>query len=434
MNHNLQRLYNAASRPSRRIIGLMSGTSMDGLDVALCKIAGHGGATKVELLNFETVDYTDDIKTEIRKVFAKKTIDFQHLALLNEWIGKLHGEMVVSCLQKWGINREEVDLVASHGQTVFHAPKILHGIEKFGNATLQIGDGDHVAVTTGITTLSDFRQRHIAAGGEGAPLAVYGDYFIFSDPAENRIMLNMGGIANFTYLPASLDASEVFVTDTGTGNTLLDAFIRRFYPEKAYDKDAEIARQGTVLPDLLTSLKSNDFFTKPFPKTTGPELFSVEYVEMAVKNTPSVDFGFLMSNVGNARTTDVSEYPTSDITNPTSNIADLLATLTRFSAETIAEAIRHVFIGKKISDAEIRQFKIYMSGGGMHNPLLVQWLKELLPEIEFRKTNDLGINGDAKEAVLFAILANECVAGNNTNFGNREGVPSVSMGKISFPN
>jgi anhydro-N-acetylmuramic acid kinase len=434
MNHNLQRLYNAASRPSRRIIGLMSGTSMDGLDVALCKIAGHGGATKVELLNFETVDYTDDIKTEIRKVFAKKTIDFQHLALLNEWIGKLHGEMVVSCLQKWGVNREEVDLVASHGQTVFHAPKILHGIEKFGNATLQIGDGDHVAVTTGITTLSDFRQRHIAAGGEGAPLAVYGDYFIFSDPAENRIMLNMGGIANFTYLPASLDASEVFVTDTGTGNTLLDAFIRRFYPEKAYDKDAEIARQGTVLPDLLTSLKSNDFFTKPFPKTTGPELFSVEYVEMAVKNTPSVDFGFLMSNVGNARTTDVSEYPTSDITNPTSNIADLLATLTRFSAETIAEAIRHVFIGKKISDAEIRQFKIYMSGGGMHNPLLVQWLKELLPEIEFRKTNDLGINGDAKEAVLFAILANECVAGNNTNFGNREGVPSVSMGKISFPN
>ena len=143
--------------------------------------------------------------------------------------------MVLSCLTKWGVDTEGVDLVASHGQTVFHAPKILHGIDKFPNATLQIGDGDHVAVTTGIITLSDFRQRHIAAGGEGAPLAVYGDYFIFSDPSENRLMLNMGGIANFTYLPASLDASEVFVTDTGTGNTLLDAFIRCFYPEKAYD-------------------------------------------------------------------------------------------------------------------------------------------------------------------------------------------------------
>ncbi|MDZ7877612.1 MAG: anhydro-N-acetylmuramic acid kinase [Saprospiraceae bacterium] len=428
MNHNLQRLYNLAGRPSRRIIGLMSGTSMDGLDVALCQITGHGGATKIELLNFETVDYTEDIKTEIRKIFAKKTIDFQHLVLLNEWIGSLHGAMVVSCLQKWGISTEGVDLVASHGQTVFHAPKILHGIEKFGNATLQIGDGDHVAVTTGIITLSDFRQRHIATGGEGAPLAVYGDYFIFSDPAENRIMLNMGGIANFTYLPASLDAAEVFVTDTGTGNTLIDAFTRRFFPEKAYDKDAEIAQQGTVLMDLLATLKSNDFFTKSFPKTTGPELFSVDYVETAVKNTSreggtgsSVSKLFLALKSKKRRPND-------------QQIADLLATLTRFSAETIAEAMRHVFIEKKLSDAHIRQFKIYMSGGGMHNPLLVKWLKELLPEIEFRKTNDLGINGDAKEAVLFAILANECVAGNETNFGNRQGVPSVSMGKISFPN
>jgi anhydro-N-acetylmuramic acid kinase len=421
MNQNLKHLYELASRPSRRIIGLMSGTSMDGLDVALCRIEGHGGATKVELLNFETVDYTDDIKVEIRKVFAKKTIDFQHLTLLNEWIGRLHGEMVLSCLTKWGLNTEGVDLVASHGQTVFHAPKILHGIEKFPNATLQIGDGDHIAVMTGIITLSDFRQKHVAAGGEGAPLAVYGDYFIFSDPSENRIMLNMGGIANFTYLPASLSASEVFVTDTGTGNTLLDAFIRRFFPEKAYDKNAEMACQGRVLLDLLAVLKSDDFFKKPFPKTTGPELFSVEYVENAVKNTPSVSKLFSVLKSKKKRPSD-------------QQIADLLATLTRFSAETIAEAIRNVFVGKKFSDVEIRQFKIYMSGGGMHNPLLVKWLKELLPEIEFRKTNDLGINGDAKEAVLFAILANECVAGNPVDFGNRKGVPSVSMGKISFPN
>jgi anhydro-N-acetylmuramic acid kinase len=324
-------------------------------------------------------------------------------------------------LTKWGVNTEGVDLVASHGQTVFHAPKILHDIEKFPNATLQIGDGDHLAVTTGILTLSDFRQRHIAAGGEGAPLAVYGDYFIFSDPTENRLMLNMGGIANFTYLPASLDASEVFVTDTGTGNTLLDAFIRRFYPEKAYDKDAEIARRGCVLPDLLKTLKSDDFFKKPFPKTTGPELFGVAYVEKAIQNTPSVSQQFLALKSEMGQLDD-------------QNIANLLATLTRFSAETIADAIRSIFVEKQFSDATIRGFKIYMSGGGMHNPLLVSWLSELLPEIEFKKTNDLGINGDAKEAVLFAILANECVSGNTTNFGKRAGVPNISMGKISFPN
>lgn len=421
MNSNLQRLYDLASRPSRRIIGLMSGTSMDGLDVALCQIEGHGGATKVDLLHFETVDYTDDIKTEIRKIFAKKIIDFQHLTLLNEWIGRLHGEMILACLDKWGINTEGVDLVASHGQTVFHAPKILHGIDKFPNGTLQIGDGDHVAVTTGIITISDFRQRHVAAGGEGAPLAVYGDYFIFSDPSENRLMLNMGGIANFTYLPASLDATEVFVTDTGTGNTLLDAFVRRFFPERAYDKNAEIARRGTVLTDLLATLKADDFFKKPFPKTTGPELFSVDYVENAVKNTPPLSELFLALTSKNERPSD-------------QQISDLLATLTRFSAETIAEAIRHVFVEKQFDAPTIQGFKIYMSGGGMHNPLLVNWLKELLPEIEFRKTDDLGINGDAKEAVLFAILANECVVGNAPDFGNRAGVPSVSMGKISFPN
>jgi anhydro-N-acetylmuramic acid kinase len=413
-NKNIRKLYDLANKESRLIIGLMSGTSLDGLDVALCRITGSGGATQVEILNFETVDYTPAIKAEIRTVFAKKTIDFQHLTLLNGWIGRLHGGFVVDCLKKWGVPTEGVDLVASHGQTVFHAPKILHGIERFDNATLQIGDGDHVAVTTGIITLSDFRQRHIAAGGEGAPLAVYGDYFIFSDPSENRIMLNMGGIANFTYLPASLDATAVFVTDTGTGNTLIDAVTQYYFPEKSYDKDAEIAQKGNVLPDLLAALKQDDFFQKPFPKTTGPELFNLAYVERALQSV----FGDLnLSQIS-------AESPPS--------VSDLLATLTRFSAETIAEAIEKSIAQK--SAGTDSPFSIYMSGGGMHNPLLVNWLRELLPNLTFKKTNDLGINGDAKEAVLFAILANECVAGEGSFFGDREGVPSVSMGKISFPN
>jgi anhydro-N-acetylmuramic acid kinase len=414
MNQNIEQLYKIANKPARHIIGLMSGTSMDGLDVALTRIEGSGRTTKVTLLNFETVDYTEGVKHEIRKVFAKQNIDFQHLTLLNAWIGRLHGDMILSCLKKWQLNLEEIDLIASHGQTVFHTPKILHQLAQFPNATLQIGDGDHVAVTTGIITISDFRQKHVAAGGEGAPLAVYGDYFIFSDPSENRLMLNMGGIANFTYLPASLDASEVFVTDTGTGNTLLDAFTKHYFPEKSYDKDAEIARTGTVIPQLLKALKANDFFQKPFPKTTGPELFNIAYVEKAMggKNMPPSPSNRDASTI---------------------SAADLLATLTRFSAETIADAIGVLFKQKQFSPTEIAQFKIYMSGGGMHNPLLVSGLKELLPNIEFKKTDDLGINGDAKEAVLFAILANECVAGGVTDFGGRAGVPSISMGKISFP-
>ena len=401
MNKNLKNLYQIAQKPSRKIIGLMSGTSMDGLDVALCEISGAGESTKVKLLNFDTVDYSEEIKTEIRKVFAKQTIDFQHLALLNEWIGVLHADMILACLKRWNIATDEVDLVASHGQTVMHAPKILHQQEKFPNATLQIGDGDHIAVKTGIITLSDFRQKHLAAGGEGAPLAVYGDYFIFGKKGENRIMLNMGGIANFTYLPTTMNPEEVFVTDTGTGNTLIDAFIRHYFPEKAYDKDAEIARQGAVNQLLLNELKSDNFFKTAFPKTTGPELFSIEYVKkaQAKSNTEHI------------------------------SVNDLLATLTRFSAETIAEAVNFTINNTSYN---IKDFNVYMSGGGMHNPLLVSWLKELLP-CNFLSTNDLGISGDAKEAVLFAILANETVSGGESDFGSRRGIPSVSMGKISFP-
>jgi anhydro-N-acetylmuramic acid kinase len=400
MNQNLQNLYQIGQKPSRKIIGLMSGTSLDGLDVALCEVSGEGEDTIVELLNFDTVDYSDDVKTKIRQVFAKQTIDFQFFAILNEWIGMLHADMILECLEKWKVSAQDIDLVASHGQTVMHAPKILHGIAEFPNATLQIGDGDHIAVRTGIITISDFRQKHLAAGGEGAPLAVYGDYFIFGKKGENRILLNMGGIANFTYLPVSMNPDEVFVTDTGTGNTLIDAFVRKFFPEKSYDKDAEMARQGYVNQTLLDNLKANEFFNKPFPKTTGPELFGINYVEKAQAGSDTQDI----------------------------SVHDLLATLTRFSAETISEAI-NATIGKTQDET----FNIYLSGGGMHNPLLVTWLKELLPKCNFYKTNDLGISGDAKEAVLFAILANETVVGGKSDFGSRKGIPSVAMGKISFP-
>ncbi|WP_394774692.1 anhydro-N-acetylmuramic acid kinase [Flavobacterium sp.] len=401
MNKNIRALYEIAQKETRKIIGLMSGTSLDGLDIALCAISGAGENTDVKILEFETINYTEDIKTEIRKVFAQKTIDFQHLALLNEWIGILHANMVNDCLSKWNIPAQEVDLIASHGQTVLHAPKFLHQQEKFPNATLQIGDGDHIAVKTGIITLSDFRQKHVAAGGEGAPLAVYGDYLLFSKKDENRIMLNMGGIANFTYLPASLNTSNVFVTDTGTANTLIDIYTKHYFPEKSYDKDAEISKSGIVNQDLLTELKSDAFFTKSFPKTIGQELFNFEFVQKALLKT-----GYT-----------------------TISAPDLLATLTCLSAETIAEAILFVVNN---SGTPIEDFTVYMSGGGANNPLLVTWLKELLP-CRFQKSDDLGIAGDAKEAVLFAILANETVAGGDYNFGLKKGIPSVTMGKISFP-
>lgn len=401
MNVNIQKLFTIAQKKTRSIIGLMSGTSLDGLDVAFCKISNSGENTAVELVDFETISYSTEFKDQIRKVFTKKKIVFQDLVLLNEIIGTVHGEMVLECLEKWNITTDEVDVIASHGQTVFHAPKNLHQLEGYPNATLQIGDGDHIAVKTGIITISDFRQKHVAAGGEGAPLAVYGDYFLFGQKDENRIMLNIGGISNFTFLPANRNPSQIIVTDTGTGNTLIDNFVKMYFLEKAFDKDAEIAKKGTVNQGLLLSLKADDFFKNKFPKSTGQELFSVEYVENALKK----------SNCKNI------------------SIEDLLATLTRFTAETIAEAVKINMIN---INQNLKEITIYASGGGVHNPLLMQWLTELLP-CKFRNINDLGFSGDAKEAVLFVILANETLAGGNSQFDLKNGIPSVSMGKISLP-
>jgi anhydro-N-acetylmuramic acid kinase len=399
MNSNLHHLFTIAQKPQRRLIGLMSGPSLDGLDVALCRFEGSGPATQVQVERFATVPYTEAVKAEIRRVFAKSTIDFEHLCLLNPWIALLHADMVRDCLRTWEIAPQEVDCIASHGQTVFHAPQSQHGKLNFPNATLQIGDGDHVAVRTGILTISDFRQKHVAAGGEGAPLAVYGDYLLFSKAGEDRILLNMGGIANFTFLPGSLNVGAMFSTDVGPGNTLLDAFTQLYFPDKSYDVDGAIAAQGQVHEPLLRALLDHPFYTAAFPKTTGPELFSRDYVGQAQQQSNSVGL----------------------------SPADLLATLVEFSAAGIVRAIRRCF---PTSDAPLT---IYASGGGMHNPVLMKTLHLQLPDCRFLTTHDLGINPDAKEAVLFAVLANESLAGSNAPLGSsRPGIPAVSMGKISF--
>jgi anhydro-N-acetylmuramic acid kinase len=392
MNDNIRKLYKISSKKSRVIIGLMSGTSLDGLDIAMCKISGSGAGTKVIIKKFITVPYNDEIRKRILHVFAKPNIEFKRLSELNAWLAIIHGNMILSALAKWKVRPSSVDIIASHGQTVFHAPMaITPGVSV--NSTLQIGDGDHIAVTTGIITLSDFRQKHIAAGGEGAPLAVYGDYLLFSRKNEDRIMLNIGGIGNFTYLPGSLKRDKVFVTDTGPGNTMIDQAMRSFF-SKPFDKDAMIALSGNVDERLLSELKKDPFFDLPFPKTTGPEQFNLEYLKKAQK-------GKSISH------------------------EDVIATLTRFSAETIASAI--------ITATNNKRQKIFLSGGGAHNPLMARWISELLPGCTFSTTSDLGVDGDAKEAVLFAVLANEALAGGKTTFGNRTKVPSVSMGKVSFP-
>lgn len=398
MHSHIQQLFDIAAKPSRKVIGLMSGTSLDGLDVALCELCGDGLDTGIRLLQFTTVDYSADYKQRVKAVFSKREVDLQAVTLLNPWIGIEHGRMINQCLEMWQLTAADVDVIASHGQTIFHCPKRQHNIAEYGNATLQIGDGDHLAVTTGITTISDFRQKHIAAGGEGAPLAVYGDYLLFSSRDENRIMLNIGGIANFTWLPQTLDAEAVFSSDIGPGNTMMDAFIQRHYPGKYFDKDSALAKAGKVSEPLLAALKQDSFFALDFPKTTGPEVFNLSYLANAQQQSGTEQLSH----------------------------GDIMATLNRFSAEMIISAIQQ-------TTAKLDNFVIYASGGGIHNPLLMSQIQQALPAVSIKTTADLGINPDAKEAVLFAVLANECLVGGKQKFSNaREGIPGVTMGKISF--
>jgi anhydro-N-acetylmuramic acid kinase len=399
MNPNIEKLYNIASKPERLIIGLMSGTSFDGLDVALCRIKESGPGTEVELVQFETSSYQNDFKEELKTIFSRRDADLEKVCLLNEWVAIQHATIINDCLQKWGYSKNDIDLIASHGQTIYHAPKFLHGKEKFPNATLQIGDGDHIAINTGIITISDFRQKHIAAGGEGAPLAVYGDYFLFSKKGENRIMLNIGGIANFTFLPGDLDGTKILCTDVGPGNTMMDAFVQKHFPGKYFDEGSGIAKKGKVNDNLLKELKAHSFFAGDFPKTIGPELFNLAYLQNAIEASA-------IRSISNE---------------------DIMATLNRFSAETTAEAIKRCI-------EKNETYSIYTSGGGMHNPLLMENIQSQLPGMKFYTTDTLHIAPDAKEAVLFALLANECVCGEKINVGKgRNKIPSVTMGKISFP-
>ncbi len=393
MNQNLQKLFQIAQKEEKICIGLMSGTSLDGLDIALCSFKGNGIQTRFKLLKFTTVPYADDFKTEIQSVFAKREADLEKVCVLNVFIGNFHGELVLQTLNEWQINPSNVDFIASHGQTIYHAPKRLHKQDAYPNATLQIGDGDHLAVKTGILTISDFRQKHIAAGGEGAPLALYGDVILGSKSGENRILLNIGGIANLTWLPGDANDNDVLCTDLGPGNTLIDAACRKYF-NLPYDEDSKIALSGNVNDKLLNALLSHSFFKENAPKTTGPELFSLKYVEDAQQLSGTADIG----------------------------TQDLICTLSEFSAKSIADFISENFKGDDIS--------IFTSGGGAKNVYVINYLKNALPGIQFFGTDKLGIDPDAKEAILFALLGNEALCGEPMSIGSN---PAVLMGKFSFP-
>lgn len=387
--NNIEKLYKISKKKEKLIIGLMSGTSLDGLDIALCLINGNGTKTKVKIENFETINYKSDLKKAIRNISSDQ-VDLQELCMWNAKLGQFYGQLINDALKKWKVSNDSIDLIASHGQTIFHCPASLHKSKMFGNSTLQIGDGDHIAQQTKIITVSDFRHKNIAAGGEGAPLAVYGDFILFAKEKENVLLLNIGGIANLTFIPKN--KKNIICTDTGPGNILMDAWMRKKF-NKAFDKNGSVAASGKVNKKLLANLYREKFFKKEVPKSTGNEVFNLDYILKSLENISKI------------------------------NDEDIITTLNYLTFQSIADII------SKLPSS----MKILVSGGGSYNLHLMQNLRKRFTTASFTDIENYGISADAKEAVLFAILANECVSGNFTVF-NDTNILKTTMGKISLPN
>lgn len=347
-----------SSTSSRLFLGLISGTSMDGIDAALVEI----GPTRPRLRAARTVEYPPGLVEELRDLkdgrLATSTF-LSTLSRLDVQIGEAFARAALTILEETGTRTDEVRAIGSHGQTIHHAP---HDAPPH---TLQIGDPGLIAVRTGIPTVGDFRRQDVALGGEGAPLVPLFHHVVFSSPEECRVVLNLGGIANVTILPAGGGESDVRGFDTGPGNTLLDAWARKVGDEDC-DRDARLSRCGHCDEALLRTLLADPYFRRAPPKSTGPEYFSLSWLESRLGATP------------------------------TRRAADVARTLVELTAQSVSEAIA--------SSLETGG-RVLMAGGGVHHPLLVEALERLCAPHPVVTTASLGIDPDFVEAMAFAWLA-----------------------------
>jgi len=391
MNNYLAKLWEISQKSERLILGLMSGTSLDGLDICLCKITGFEMDVSIEVLEFTTVEYSEHLRSRIRRIQSKEQINSRELTILNTELAYLYSECIKDALSGWDYKAADIDLIGSHGQTVYHAPGMD---EKDLNATFQIVDGDHIAHKTGIITISDFRQKHAAVGGEGAPLAGIFDKVLFRNEHQSRMLLNLGGIANFTWLPSTQSGDQVMTGDIGPANTLMNEAMQKYF-NQPYDDGGKVAASGTVHSELVRYVLLEPYFRKEFPKTTGQEDFQLDFIENLMEG-----HGIELSN------------------------EDLVASLTAITSQGISRAFDKV--------AGEQKFECFVSGGGIHNVTLMKDLEERNPQASFKNFSELGIPSDAKEAVMMAFFANELVAGEGFIIS---GVTekNVHLGKISLP-
>ena len=387
--------YKLLNTDKKYVIGLMSGTSVDGIDAAIVEIRGHGLETEVNLIAFETCPFPSGVPQRILALCQPDTGRVDDICEMNFYIGHLFAEAVKHILQKSGISANDIALIGSHGQTIHHLPRDTStdpNVSRYPS-TLQVGEPAVIAHETGIPTIADFRVADMAAGGQGAPLIAYPDYLLFRDSAKKVGLLNIGGIANLTVLPVNCSLDSVSASDTGPGNMCIDAVVREITEgTERYDKAGTRAAQGTAYQPLIDEWLKHPFFQLRPPKTTGREIFG---------NT------FAMACLTACRKHGLTNN-------------DCLATLTELTVQTITNYIEQ-FIEQSSIDV------LYVSGGGVHNRTIMQRLSEVLIGTAVEPVDNSGISADAKEAIAFAILANESLHGHG---GNLPSATGASVRKI----
>ena len=381
-------LQTIADRPARRVVGLMSGTSADGIDAVLAELTGCGPATGFEILAFEARELPADIRARLLALFEPGA-SVDELCEMDVVLGEAFADAALGVIAAAGLSPAAVDLIGSHGQTVRHFPL------RRPPSTLQIGEPAVIAQRTGITTVADFRPADMAVGGQGAPLVPLVDHLLFGHSGQSRLLLNIGGIANITVLPAGAAPEGVRAFDLGPGNMLIDGAVAHATGgRERFDEGGCMAARGRVDRPLLERLLAHEFFQRPPPKSTGREEFGTPFLASLLQ--------------------EAGVHP-----------VDLVATLTAFTASSIVEGIERFVL------PQVEAGEMWVSGGGVHNLQLMAALRDGLPSFRVGSLAELGVSPDAREALTFAVLANETLAGRAGNLPSATGARREAvLGKI----
>ncbi len=382
------------------VLGMMSGTSADGIDVALARISGAPPSLNAKLLGHTSVKFPLALRKEILRVAEQHATTAGELSQLNFRLGVVFADAALAACREFRVSPRRIALIGSHGQTIFHQGRPVPYFGSPTASTLQIGEPSVVAARTGITTIGDFRPADMALGGQGAPLVPYVDYLLYRHAKLGRVSLNLGGIANITVLPRACKPQQVFAFDTGPANMLIDALVSHFtHGRQRFDKNAHFAAQGRSNPALLNELMLDPYLKLAPPKSTGREYFGHAYLKNLLA-------------LGRRHR---------------ANLNDLIRAATIFTALSVVDAL-HRFVLRK---TKIQQ--LIVSGGGAHNPLIVAQISAALPGVDVLPSSRLGVPEDAKEAFAFALLAYETFHHRPANLPSATGArgPAI-LGKISY--